>query len=48
MNAKYKNKHNEKNYIHTLNGTGLAVGRVLAAILENYKDTHINELPFLK
>lgn len=48
MNAKYKNKKNEKFYIHTLNGTGLAVGRVLAAILENFENTNLNELPFLK
>ena len=25
-------------YIHTINGSGLAVGRTLAAILENYQD----------
>lgn len=41
MNAKYKNKNNEKNYIHTLNGTGLAVGRVLAAMLENYTEEQL-------
>jgi seryl-tRNA synthetase len=37
MNAKYKNKENKKNYLHTLNGTGLAVGRILAAMIENEK-----------
>lgn len=41
MNAKYKNKNNEKNYIHTLNATGLAVGRVLAAMLENYNEEQL-------
>ena len=32
-------KINEKNlFLHTLNGSGVAVGRALAAILENYYD----------
>ena len=36
MNTRYKN--NDKNiYVHTLNGSGLAVGRTLIAILENYQ-----------
>ena len=36
MNARYK--VNDKNiFIHTLNGSGLAVGRTLIAILENYQ-----------
>jgi seryl-tRNA synthetase len=36
MNTRYKN--NVKNtYVHTLNGSGLAVGRTLIAILENYQ-----------
>ena len=36
MNTRYKD--NDKNvYIHTLNGSGLAVGRTLIAILENYQ-----------
>ena len=36
MNAKYKNE--DKNvFVHTLNGSGLAVGRTLIAILENYQ-----------
>ena len=25
-------------YVHTLNGSGLAVGRTLVALLENYQD----------
>ncbi|WMC18924.1 MAG: serine--tRNA ligase [Enterobacteriaceae bacterium PSpicST2] len=36
MNTKYKNK-NKKLYVHTLNGSGLAISRTLAAILENYQ-----------
>ena len=36
MNTKYKN--GDKNiFVHTLNGSGLAVGRTLIAILENYQ-----------
>ncbi len=36
MNTRFKN--NDKNiYVHTLNGSGLAVGRTLIAILENYQ-----------
>ena len=38
MNIKYLNKTTKKkDYIHTLNGSGLAVGRTLAAIIENYQ-----------
>lgn len=44
MNAKYKNKNKEKFLLHTLNGTGLAVGRVLAAIMENYNEEEIKAL----
>lgn len=39
MNIKYRPKGSKKaEYIHTLNGSGLAVGRTLAAILENYQN----------
>jgi len=38
LNIRYRPKNGGKlNYIHTLNGSGLAVGRTLAAILENYQ-----------
>jgi len=38
MNARYFDKSKKKNtYVHTLNGSGLAIGRTLAAILENYQ-----------
>lgn len=37
-NIKYKNTETGKNnFVHTLNGSGLAVGRTFAAILENYQ-----------
>jgi seryl-tRNA synthetase len=35
MKARYKNKNNETNFVATLNGSGLAVGRTLIAIMEN-------------
>ena len=37
MNAKYKNEKNESDFLGTLNGSGLAVGRTLIAIMENYQ-----------
>ena len=37
MNAKYKNEKNETNFLATLNGSGLAIGRTLIAIMENYQ-----------
>lgn len=47
MQARYRNKGDkETSYVHTLNGSGLAVGRTLVAIMENYQteDGHI-EIP---
>ena len=38
MKARYKNDKNETNHVGTLNGSGLAVGRTLIAILENYQE----------
>jgi len=38
MNIKYRTKHGKKlEYVHTLNGSGLALPRTLVAILENYQ-----------
>ncbi|MBQ8651282.1 MAG: serine--tRNA ligase [Alphaproteobacteria bacterium] len=38
MNTRYKNDTTKKNeYVHTLNGSGIAVGRCLIAVLENYQ-----------
>ncbi|HAW50295.1 TPA: serine--tRNA ligase [bacterium] len=36
-NIKYRTKEGKTKYVHTLNGSGLAVGRTFAAILENYQ-----------
>ena len=35
MRTKYKDNSGMKEFVHTLNGSGLAVGRTLLAILEN-------------
>ncbi len=37
MKARYKNENNEILFAGTLNGSGLAIGRTLIAILENYQ-----------
>jgi len=39
MNARFRPEGEEKGtrFVHTLNGSGLAVGRTLVAILENYQ-----------
>ena len=37
MKARYKNDKNETRNVGTLNGSGLAVGRTLIAIMENYQ-----------
>ena len=39
MKARYKNKDNVTDFVGTLNGSGLAVGRTLIAILENYQNS---------
>ncbi len=38
MNSRYKNSNNENVFTGTLNGSGLAVGRTLIAVMENYQD----------
>ena len=50
MKARYKNDKNETIYLGSLNGSGLAVGRTLVAILENYQqsDGSINVPKVLK
>ena len=42
MQARYRNDKNKPELAHTLNGSGLAVGRTLVAILENYQDADGN------
>jgi seryl-tRNA synthetase len=36
-NIRFRNKEGKVEYAHTLNGSGLAVGRTVVAILENYQ-----------
>ena len=45
LNIRYKDKTKSKIYPYTLNGSGLAVGRALVAILENYTDNNIINIP---
>ncbi len=37
MAARYKAGEKDNRFVHTLNGSGLAVGRTLVAVLENYQ-----------
>ena len=37
MKTKFKDENNISDYVGTLNGSGLAVGRTLIAIMENYQ-----------
>ncbi len=37
MHARFKNAQGKTEFVHTLNGSGLAVGRTLVAVLENYQ-----------
>ena len=55
MKTRYRNQESQAmELVHTLNGSGLAVGRTLVAIMENYQDKdgniHIPKLlqPYLK
>ena len=37
MNTRFRDVDKKTRFVHTLNGSGLAVGRTLIAILENYQ-----------
>ena len=37
MNIKYKSSAGKKELVHTLNGSGVAVGRLFASVLENFQ-----------
>ena len=37
MNARFRRGEGKPEFVHTLNGSGLAVGRTLVAVLENYQ-----------
>jgi len=38
LQARFKNAQGKNEFVHTLNGSGLAVGRTLVAVLENYQN----------
>ena len=38
MQARYKHAEKDNRFVHTLNGSGLAVGRTLVAVMENYQN----------
>jgi seryl-tRNA synthetase len=38
LQARFKNVQGKMEFVHTLNGSGLAVGRTLVAVLENYQN----------
>jgi seryl-tRNA synthetase len=38
MQARFRNEKHKTEFVHTLNGSGLAVGRTLVAVLENFQN----------
>jgi seryl-tRNA synthetase len=38
MQARYRTKGKQVRHVHTLNGSGVAVGRALIAVMENYQE----------
>lgn len=38
MKARFKNAEGKTEFVHTLNGSGLATGRTLVAVMENYQN----------
>jgi seryl-tRNA synthetase len=38
MQARFRNEKGKPELVHTLNGSGLAVGRTLIAVMENYQE----------
>ena len=45
LKVRYKDENNKKQFVHTLNGSALALPRILAAVLENYQTENGIELP---
>jgi seryl-tRNA synthetase len=45
LKVRYKNENNQKQFVHTLNGSALALPRILAAVLENNQTENGIELP---
>jgi seryl-tRNA synthetase len=40
MQTRFRNAQGKTEFVHTLNGSGLAVGRTLVAVLENYQQAN--------
>jgi seryl-tRNA synthetase len=38
MDARYRTGEKQTRFVHTLNGSGVAVGRALIAVMENYQN----------
>jgi len=38
LNVRYKDDDGKNKYVHMLNGTAIAVGRAMLAIMENYQN----------
>lgn len=48
MNSRYRNESGQLSFVNTLNGSGIAVGRALVAILENYQSSNGSiEVPYV-
>jgi seryl-tRNA synthetase len=46
MKSRYKELETKKNsFVHTLNGSGLAIGRTIIAIIENYQNNNSITIP---
>lgn len=45
INARFRRKNGKLEYLHMLNATALAIGRILIAILENYQRENYLEIP---
>ncbi|MBN2478204.1 serine--tRNA ligase [Candidatus Micrarchaeota archaeon] len=45
MNTRFRDSKGKMEYVHTLNGSGLAVGRCLIAVMENYQDENGLDIP---
>ena len=43
-NIKFKDKNNKKSFAHTINGSGLALGRTLIALIENNYDENTKKI----
>ncbi|HHG90324.1 MAG TPA: serine--tRNA ligase, partial [Devosia sp.] len=39
MNARYRDEEGDVRFVHTLNGSGVAVGRIMIAVMENYQNS---------